>query len=67
MAGYMAFIINAVAFGWLARGNFGAVDNVIVYSGGSADILLDILWNALGLDGYPLRIIVVHFSIRVSE
>ena len=53
-APYMAFIVNEVASGWLVRGDFVVVDNAIVNSGGSADILSDFLWNAPGLDGDPL-------------
>ena len=46
-----AFIVNAVACGWLSRGDFVVVDNAVLHSGGHADIAADFLWNAPGLDG----------------
>jgi len=66
-AAYMAFMVNAVASGWLASGDFVVVDNAILHSGGSADVLADFLWNAPGLDGEPLRIVVVPFPTRSPE
>ena len=64
---YMAFMINAVASGWLRRGEFIVVDNAILHSGGSADVLADFLWHAPGLDGLPLHIVVVPFPTRAPE
>ena len=52
---YMAFIINAVVSGWMARGYSVVVDNAIVHSDDSADILSDFLWNAPGLDGHRIH------------
>ena len=66
-AAYMAFIISAVASGWVVRGDFVVVDNAIVHSGGLADILSDFLWSAPSLDGEALIIVVVPFPTRVPE
>ena len=66
-ASYMAYIINAVATGWLRSGNFIVVDNVILHSGGHADGLADFLWNAPGIDGDPLRMVAVPFPTRSPE
>lgn len=63
----MTFIINAVTSGWLTKGDFFVVDNAIVHSGGSVDILSGLLWNALGLDDHPIRIVVVTYSIMAPK
>ena len=66
-AAYMAFIVRAVATGWLNRGDLIVVDNAILYSGGSADNLNAFLWNVPGLDGHPLRVVAVLFPTRSPE
>ena len=50
-AAYLAFIVYAVACGWLQKGDFVIVDNAILHSGGSANVVADFLWNAVGFDG----------------
>ena len=57
--------MNAVASGWLRRGV--VIDNERVHSGGSADVLPDVLWNAEGLDGLPLHLTVVPYPTRAPE
>ena len=64
---FLAFIIEAVSCGWLRRGDFLIINNAILHSGGSCDILNDFLWNAPGLDGQPLNIVVVPFPTRSPE
>ena len=64
---FLAFIINAVATGWLRRGDFIVIDNAILHTGGSCDILAEFLWNAPGLDGVPLNIVIVPFPTRAPE
>ena len=64
---FLAFIINAVATGWLRRGDFIVIDNAILHTGGSCDILVEFLWNAPGLDGVPLNIVIVPFPTRAPE
>ena len=57
----------AVACGWLQKGDFVIVDNAILHSGGSANVLADFLWNAVGFDGQPMNIFVVPFPTRAPE
>ena len=49
-AAYMSFIVSAVTCGWLSKGDFVVVDNVILYLGGHADVGADFLWNVEELD-----------------
>ena len=66
-AAFLAFTTNAVATGWLKRGDFIVIDNAVLHSGGACDILEDLLWNAPGLDGEPLRVVVIPFPTRAPE
>ena len=66
-ASFASFIINAIAVGWIRRGDFLVLDNARVHSGGSADILVDFLWNAPGLDGNPINVILVPYPTRAPE
>ena len=43
------------------------MDNSRVHSGGSCDILHDLLWNTPGFDGQPLNIAVIPFPTRSPE
>ena len=67
LAAFMAFMVNAVADGWIRRGDFIVVDNAVLHSGGSADMLAEFLWDAPGLDGAPLRVVIVPFPTRSPE
>ena len=66
-ASYFAFLVNAVATGWLQRGDFVVVDNAVLHSGGHCDELPDFLWSSPGLDGEPLRVVVIPFPTRAPE
>ena len=61
------FPVNTVATGWIQRGYFAAVENAVLYSGGHCDGLLNFLWSSPGLDGEPLRVVVIHFPTRAPE
>ena len=63
----MAFMVNTVADRWIQRGNFVVVDNTVLHSGGSADMLAKFLWDAPGLDGAPLRVAITPFPTRSPE
>ena len=56
-----------MACGWLQKGDFVIVDNAILHSGGSANVVADFLWNAVGFDGQPMNIFVVPFRTRAPE
>ena len=66
-AAVLTFVGNAVAAGWLRRGDFLVLDNARVHSGGSADILSEVLWNAPGIDNEPLNVILVPYPTRAPE
>ena len=66
-AAVLTFVVNAVAAGWLRRGDFLVLDNVRVHSGGSVDILSEVLWNTPGIDNEPLDVILVPYPTRAPE
>ena len=66
-AAFLAFMVMAVATGWLSRGDFIVIDNAILHSAGSCDIIHDFLWSSPGLDGLPINIVIVPFPTRAPE
>ena len=50
-AAYVPFMVNAVASGWLASRDYVVVDNAILHSSGSADVLTDCYGMRLDLMG----------------
>ena len=66
-ADFVSFVVNAVARGWIRRGDFLVIDNAWVHSSGSADMLPYFLWNATGLDGLPLHILIVPYPTMAPE
>lgn len=59
IATVVSFVVNSLAAGWIGRGDTIMMDNARVISGGSADILHDLLWNSPGFDGSPLNAVLM--------
>ena len=64
---FMMFMVNAVPSEWLRQRDSIVLDNIILYSGGSCDILGKTLWNAPGLEVLPLNIYEVTFLTRAPN
>ena len=51
----------------MGGGGVIVIDNVVLHSGGSCNILVNFLWNAPGLDGLPLNNCAIHFPTQAPE
>ena len=66
-ANFIAFIIHLLEKQWFNKYDILVLDNWIGHVAGESDILQDLLWNAPGPDGQPLRILVKTLPTRSPE
>lgn len=66
-ASYMAFIILALLSGYFNRWDIFIIDNWTGHLNAEAAMLEDLLWNFVGPDGLPMRILVLYLPIRSPE
>lgn len=66
-ASYMAFVILALLSGYFNPWDIFVIDNWTGHLNAEAAMLEDLLWNYVGPDGLPMRILVVYLPTRSPE
>ena len=61
------FVEDAIVTGWLKRGDIIVCDNSRIHEGGFNVDLSEFLWDVLGSDGEPLRILLLPLPTRSPE
>ena len=61
------FVEEAIGTGWLKQGDILVCDNARIHEGGANIDLADFLWETLGVDGNPLRILLLPLPTRSPE
>jgi hypothetical protein len=64
---FLMFIIDLVGIGFFRHRDIFVLDNCKIHAHGLCDILEDFLWNASGLDGNPLEVLIVWLPTRSPE
>ena len=61
------FVEEAIGTGWLKQGDILVCDNARIHEGGANIDLADFLWETFGVDGNPLRILLLPLPPRSPE